>query len=312
MTTPTAPVSAGAGSLSPGQAALVAALGCYTMWGFMPLLFMAQAAHGFTAVEILAHRALWALPMAGVLVWLAKQGGQLKAVLSTPRTLAWLALSTVLICTNWFVYVWATTHHATLEASLGYYLNPLLNVAVGAVLFRERMSRAAIAAVALAAVGVLLQAHALGRLPWISLVLAVSFCAYGVVRKRAPADAQTGLFVECAFLVLPGLAYVAWLQQSGVGHAVDGPAAAALALLNGPATVVPLALFAWAARRMPLSTLGFVQFLAPTIQFGVGVAAGEPLTAERVLSFAFIWAGAAVFGWGAVRRRRAERRAATA
>lgn len=306
MTSPAASGSPGAeGGVSSGQAALLAALGCYTMWGFMPLLFMAQAAQGFTPVEILAHRALWALPIAGALVWLARQGAQLRAVLTTPKTVAWLALSTALICLNWYVYVWATTHQATLEASLGYYLNPLLNVAVGALLFREKMSRAAIAAVALAAVGVALQAAAIGRLPWISIVLALSFCAYGVVRKRVKADAQTGLFVECAFLVLPGLAYVAWLQQSGGGHAADGTVATLLALLNGPATVFPLVLFAWAARRMPLSTLGFVQFLAPTLQFAVGVAAGEPLTALRIASFAFIWAGAAVFAWGAVRRRRA-------
>lgn len=305
MTTPVAAGPSSAGNLSSGQAALVAAVGCYVMWGFMPLLFMAQAAHGFDAVEILAHRALWALPIAGLLVFAAKQGPQLKAVLTAPKTLAWLALSTALICTNWFVYVWATTHQATLEASLGYYLNPLLNVLVGALLFRERLTRIALVAVGLAAVGVALQAVAIGRLPWIALVLAFSFCAYGVVRKRVKADAQTGLFVECAFLVLPGLAYVAWLQQSGGGHAVDGTVPALLALANGPATVIPLVLFAWAARRMPLSTLGFVQFLAPTLQFGIGVAAGEPLTPLRIASFVSIWAGAGVFAWGALKRKRA-------
>lgn len=305
MTNSAASGEPGAEGLSSGQAALLAALGCYTMWGFMPLLFMAQAAQGFDSVEILAHRALWALPIAGVLVWAAKQGGQLKAVLSAPKTLAWLALSTALICTNWLVYVWATTHQATLEASLGYYINPLLNVLVGALLFRERLTVPALVAVGLAAVGVALQTIALGRLPWIALVLAFSFCAYGVVRKRVRADAQTGLFVECAFLVLPGLAWVAWLQQSGAGHALDGTVPTLLALASGPATVFPLVLFAWAARRMPLSTLGFIQFLAPTIQFAVGVATGELLTPLRITSFAFIWAGAGVFAWGALSQRRA-------
>ena len=290
-----------------GRAALLSAFACYTLWGVMPLLFMGQAAVGFDALEILAHRALWAVAVAGLLVWLAKQGGQVAAVFRSPKTLGWLAFSTVLIAINWGIYVWATTHHATLEASLGYYINPLLNMVVGLWLFREKIDRWGWIAIGLAAVGVLFQALALGRPPWISIVLAISFASYGVIRKRVPIEAQAGLLVECLLLVPFGLAWVLWLQHTGVGVAFDSPANTLWALANGPATVLPLALFAWSARRLPLSTIGFIQFLAPTLQFAVGVWAGEALTPLRIVSFGFIWGGAAVFAAAAFFRHRAAR-----
>jgi chloramphenicol-sensitive protein RarD len=282
----------------------MAAVGCYAAWGVLPLLFMALAAQGFTALEIVAHRAVWSLGWAALLGLLASQSRQVWAVLRNPRTMAWLALSTLLIAGNWGVYVWATTHQATLEASLGYYINPLLNMSAGAVLFRERMGRWGKVAIALAAVGVLIQSVALGRPPWISLILAFSFCTYGVIRKRVPVDAQAGLFIECLLLMGPGLAYVGWLEAAGQGHAFGSLPAFAWAMATGPATVVPLALFAWSARRLPLSTLGFIQFLAPTLQFAVGVAAGEAFTPLRAASFLFIWLGAAVFAWAAWSRAR--------
>ena len=291
------------------RAALASAFGCYVLWGLMPLLFMGQHAAGFDAPEILAHRALWAVLVAGLLVWLAGQGGQAAAVFRNPKILGWLAFSTVLIGINWGVYVWATTHQATLEASLGYYINPLLNMVVGLWLFREKIDRFGWVAIGLAAVGVTFQAVALGRPPWISLILAVSFATYGVIRKRVPVDAQAGLLIECLLLAPFGLAWVLWLAHTGAGVGFDSPGHVGWALLNGPATVLPLALFAWSARRLPLSTIGFIQFLAPTLQFAVGVWSGEALTPLRIASFAFIWGGAAVFAAGALLRRRAERRA---
>src|SRR5690606_16584787 len=191
-----------------------------------------------------------------------------------------------------------------LDASLGYYLNPLLNMAAGAWLFRERIDRWGGAAIALAAVGVTLQAVALGHPPWISLVLAFSFAAYGVIRKRVEADAQSGLFVECLILAPLGLIWVLAIQADGSGHFLDSAASVFWLLAAGPATVLPLALFAWAARRMPLSTMGFLQFLAPTLVFVIGVAQGEPFGWLRGVSFAFIWIGAMVFAAGAWRRSR--------
>ena len=291
------------------RAALASAFGCYVMWGFMPLLFMGQGALGFDSLEILAHRALWSVAVAGLLVVLAKQGDQVRAVLTTPKTLGWLVLSTLLIAVNWGLYVWATTHEATLEASLGYYINPLLNMVVGLWLFREKIDRWGWVAIGLAAVGVAFQTAALGRPPWISIVLALSFASYGVIRKRVPIDAQAGLLVECLLLVPFGLAWVLWLQHAGAGVAFDSPVNTLWALANGPATVLPLALFAWSARRLPLSTIGFIQFLAPTLQFAVGVWAGEALTPLRIISFAFIWGGAGVFAAAAFFRHRAAREA---
>jgi len=295
---------------SQARAPFLSALGCYVIWGFMPLLFMGQAAIGFTSLEILSHRALWSVLFAGGLVLLASQSGQVRTALSQPRTLAWLVLATVLIAVNWGVYVWATTHQATLEASLGYYINPLLNMVVGLWLFRERIDRWGWVAIGLAAVGVLFQALALGRPPWISLILAFSFGAYGVIKKRVPVEAQAGLFIECLILLPFGIAYVVWLQASGLGHGFSSLEGFGWALLNGPATVLPLALFAFAARRMPLSTMGFIQFLAPTLQFCVGLATGEHFTVLRGVSFAFIWLGAGVFAAAALMRARAARRAA--
>lgn len=288
------------------------AIACYTLWGVMPLLFMAMAGVGFSAPEILAHRALWSVLFAGVLVLLAGQVGQARRVLASPRVLGWLALSTALIAVNWGVYVWATTTHHTLEASLGYYINPLLNMAAGMVLFRERIDRWGWTAIGLAAVGVVFQTLALGRPPWLSLILALSFAAYGVIRKRVPADAQTGLFVECLLLLPFGAAFVIWAGQMGQTVGFSSPQHLLWAIASGPATVLPLSLFAWSARRLPLSTIGFIQFLAPTLQFAIGVMAGEAMTPLRAVSFAFIWAGAGVFALGAVFRSRAARRAVAA
>ena len=180
---------------------------------------------------------------------------------------------------------------------------------VGLWLFREKIDRWGWVAIGLAAVGVLFQTLALGRPPWISLVLAFSFASYGVIRKRVPIDAQAGLLVECLLLVPFGLAWVLWLQHTGSGVAFNSPVNTAWAMLNGPATVLPLALFAWSARRLPLSTIGFIQFLAPTLQFAVGVWAGEALTPLRVISFVFIWGGAGVFAAAALFRHKAAREA---
>ncbi len=301
MTTASPALAAPAGE---ERAALGAALVCYTLWGFLPLMFMGLAQLGSSALEILAHRTLWSVFWAGLLVVMARQAPEVRRVLTEPRTLLLLAASTALILANWGGYVWATTNQHTLEAALGYYLNPLLNMAAGALLFRERIGRAGKVAIALAAVGVLLQAVAIGRPPWVSLLLAFSFCAYGVIRKRVKADAQTGLFIECLYLTLPGAAYVLWLELSGVGNFTDSLGEAVWLALLGPATVVPLALFAWAARRLNLSTMGFLQFLAPTLQFGVGLWAGESFTPLRALSFVFIWGGVAVFALAAWRRHR--------
>lgn len=287
--------------------ALSAGIGCYLIWGFVPLVFQTIGHMGVSPWEILCHRVIWSLPMAGLLVALAAQGGHLRQALKTPRVFAWLTLSSLLIATNWIVYIWAVNTGHVLESSLGYYITPLVNMAAGALLFRERIDRLGYAAMVLAAIGVAVQAVALGGLPVISIVLALSFGGYGIVRKRVAADAQTGFFVECLVVGLPALAYVLWLERAGQGHFGHQPAATAWLVAAGPITAVPLVLFAWAARRIPLSAMGFLQFLSPTIGFVIGLAEGEAFTPLRALSFVFIWGGAAVFLWGAWKKTRSVR-----
>ena len=284
--------------------AYLAGIACYALWGALPLYFHLLSALGVGSFEMIAHRALWAAPWAGALVLLARQGGQVAAVLRRPQTLGVLALSTLAILANWTIFVVAVDTGHVIEASLGYYINPLMNMAAGALLFRERMDRSGKIAVALAAVGVAIQTAALGRAPTISLGIAISFCIYAILRKRAKAEAQTGLFIECAYLTIPALIYVLHLQASGAGHFGAGARVTILLLLAGPVTVVPLALFAWSARRMPLSAVGFLQFIAPTLQFLLGLGFGESLTPMRALSFGFIWLGVGVFAFGAWRRTR--------
>ncbi|WP_296600124.1 EamA family transporter RarD [Phenylobacterium sp.] len=288
--------------------ALTAGAACYVIWGFVPLVFQAIGAMGVGPWEILAHRILWSIPTALVFVALAKQGDQAMAVVRNPKTLAWLFLSSLLIATNWVVFIWSVTSGRLLEASLGYYINPLVVMAAGALVFRERIDRIGMAAIGLALVGVAIQAVALGHPPWISLILAFSFGGYGVVRKQVAAEAQTGFLVETLLVGGVAAAYIVWLTGHGGGHFGD-PIAAAWLIACGPITAIPLVLFSWAARRIPLSMMGFLQFISPTISFFIGLSQGEPFTPVRALSFAFIWGGAAVFLFGAWRRSRAVMRA---
>ncbi|HEX8571072.1 MAG TPA: EamA family transporter RarD [Caulobacteraceae bacterium] len=290
-----------------GRPALIAGLACYGLWGVAPLAFQAMGREGADAWEIMAHRSMWAVFWAAILVWLARQTPEALRVFRQPRTMLLLAASTGFIAVNWSLFVWAVNNGRTLDTSLGYYINPLLNMAAGAVFFRERIDRIGMLAIAAAAVGVVLQGFALGHLPWISLILGFSFATYGVIRKQISVDAQTGLFVECLYLFLPALGFLLWLHAQGGGHFFDDAGSMFWLAAAGPITVAPLALFAWAARRMPLSTMGFLQFIAPTISFTIGVSQGEPLSALRIASFVFIWSGAAIYAWSALRKLRAGR-----
>lgn len=293
---PSAPVAA--------RGAVIAGVACYTLWGVLPLYLRAVAASGPAPLEVIAHRALWSVPWAGLLAVMAGQGRHCLEVLKTPRTLGLLTVSALLIAGNWTLYVWAVAHGRVLEGSLGYYINPLMNMAAGALLFRERLDWVGWSAIGLTTVGVVAQTVALGHPPYVSLVLALTFTGYGLIRKQVAAEAQTGLFVECLVLAPLALGYILWLGQTGSGHFLTRPSPTILLLLAGPVTVVPLMLFAWAARRLPLSTIGFLQFIGPTIQFLIGVEGGESLTPLRAVSFGFIWAGVAVFAVGAWRKTR--------
>jgi chloramphenicol-sensitive protein RarD len=285
---------------------LGAAVACYLMWGVFPLLFHQMSIRDASPWEIVGWRTVFAAPISAGLVLFAGQGEAFLSIVRTPRLLAMLALSAVLIGVNWTVYVWAVDRGQTLSASLGYFINPLVNAALGAWIFREPISRAGRWALGLATVGVLVQAAALGAPPWVALVLAVSFASYGAVRKRVQADAQVGLLVEC-LLLAPFAIFLLFILSSGAhlkfGQGFD---ITALLLFCGPMTVAPLGLFAVAARRLPLNIVGFIQFLTPTLQFACGLLQGERLTLPSLIAFSFIWTGAAIFAVDLVRRLRRE------
>jgi chloramphenicol-sensitive protein RarD len=285
--------------------ALAAGIACNLIWGLMPVLYIAMYRLGASPWEVVGQRAMWAAPWAVVLVLLSRQGADAMAVLRRPRVLALLALSAVTIGGNWSLYVWAVAARHNLLASLGYYINPLINMAIGGLIFRERINWIGWTAIGLAAVGVVVQTAAIGHLPLVSLVLALSFCAYGVIRRQVAADAQVGLMVECLVLMVPGMAVTWWTRAHGGGLEGSGLGGGLLMMLNGPLTVAPLALFAWTARRLPFSVLGFLQFIGPTLGFVTGLVTGERLSPMGVVSFVFIWAGAAVFALGAWRASRA-------
>jgi len=289
--------------------ALTAGIVCYLIWGIVPLVFQAMGHLGVPSSEILANRTVWAVPVALAFVVAARQGSEVRSAFRNPRVLAWLALSSLLIAGNWSIYIWAVNSGRVLETSLGYYINPLIGMAAGALMFQEKIDRLGYLAMGLAALGVVVQAVAVGGLPVVSLALALSFGGYGIVRKRVAVSAQAGLLVECLLLAGPGLAYVLWLQKSGAGHLGANWPASLWLLSCGPFTAVPLVLFAWAARRIPLSSLAFLQFLGPTTGFVVGVAEGEAFTPLRAASFGFIWAGATVFAYAAWKRMRPELKA---
>jgi chloramphenicol-sensitive protein RarD len=258
-----------------------------------------MAAQGASAIEIVSCRTLWSLPFAAALVYFSGRTPGFTALTKRPRTLALLVLSATLIAINWSVYVWAVAAGRTLSASLGYYVNPLFSLAMGALFFKERVSRSGWIGVGLASVGVAVQALALHAAPWIPIALALSFGGYGVVRKTAATDAQTGLLVECLILAVPAAAMMAVLEAHGQARFGHAPLSSAMLFVSGPATVAPLAAFAFAARRLPLSSVGFLQFITPTLQFLCGLWLGERLAPLSLLAFAFIWAGALAFAWGA-------------
>lgn len=280
---------------SPNSTALGAGIACYAIWGLVPLLFQALGHLAVGAWEILAHRILWAVPTALIIVLAAGLFGGVRSAL-TPKSLGWLTVSALLIATNWVVFIWAANSGQVLATSFGYYMTPLVNIAGGALVFRERISPWRRVAIACALAGVIVQGIALGGLPAVSLALAVAFGVYGIVRKHMAVEALAGTLVECVLLAVPALIYVIWLEVSGLGHFRVAPATTAWLIVVGPGTAIPLALFAWAARRIPLTVMAFLQFLTPTLSMCIGLAEGEVLNGLRLASFALVWLGMLVFG----------------
>jgi len=303
------------GAPAPSQtpSGLPQALGAYLIWGFLPLyLILVKTVPPF---EFVGWRIIWTLPLCLAIIAMRGQFAEIRAALSDPRTALMLMASAVLIGINWFVYIWAITKGHVYAASLGYYLNPLLNVLLGTALLGERLSRPQWLAVAIAASAVaLLAAGALTTL-WISLALAFSFGLYGIVRKQLNVGALPGLTIESAILLIPagGIAFAYAASDAGTSFGTDW-VMSLLIMFSGVVTAVPLLMFAIAARRMEYSTLGFVQYLAPTIVFLLGLTVfGEQLNLAQLGSFVLIWTAVVIFAgdmW--LRARRARRASATA
>jgi len=281
------------------RSGLAYAVGAFGLWGLSPL-YWRLLAH-VPAPEILMHRIAWsALFLA---FFLRGRWPALRAAAATPKTAAALLASTALIGLNWFLYIKAIEDHRVLDTSLGYYINPLVSVALGVVVLGERMRGPQAAAAALAAGGVLWVVKAHGSLPWLSLTLAFTFALYGLLRKVSRADALVGLAFETFVLTVPSVLGLAWLGAHGRAPA---DARTWLLLAGGAGmTAVPLLWFVEAARRLDLKTMGFLQFLSPTLQFLIAVIAfGEPLSRERLLSFVLIWAAVALYCADAALRAR--------
>ena len=292
------------------RAGFLLGIGAYALWGVMPLYFKALAR--VSATEIVAHRIIWSLIFLAVLATLSRRWSTIRTAFATPRVLMILVVTALLIGVNWLLFIYAVVSNHVLEASLGYYLNPLVNVLLGVVLLKERLTAGQIFATFLAAAGVAVLAAGAGSALWISLTLAGTFALYGFVRKVAPVDSLEGLSIETTLLAPLALGYLFWLERSGTlaFGALDLSTDLLLAL-GGAATATPLLMFTAAARRLPYSTLGFLQYIAPSLQFLLAVLAfGEPLTTSHIICFAAIWTALAIFtldGWRSAARARAAR-----
>ena len=273
------------------------ALSADLFWGVQPL-FMKLVAH-IPAAEVVAHRVLWSLPIAGIVLLILGRTADVKAALRSPRTLAMAALTATIITVNWGIYVWAIAVDRAVETALGYYINPLVSVVLGAVGRGEKLKPLQMVAVGLAALAVVLLTVEAGGLPWVSLALALSFAAYGFLRKTLPIGPSQGFFLEVLILALPALAYVLWLQANGAGHfSAALPGDLTLLLLCGPVTATPLLLYAFGAKLLRLSTIGIMQYIGPTLILLMAVFVfGEPFGGVRAVAFMLIWAALVLYTW---------------
>ncbi|MEM9529421.1 MAG: EamA family transporter RarD [Pseudomonadota bacterium] len=284
---------------------LSAAVAAYLLWGLMPAYFFVMKS--VPALEMLAHRIFWAVPVGLLIVLVRRQWGEFRALLTQPKNLGWLTLSATCIAVNWLVYIWAVQREQVFQASLGYYINPLLYVVIGVLFLGERLRRPQLIAIILAAIGVAVLTVSGGQVPWLATGLAISFTIYGVIRSQVAVGAMPGLLVETLVLLPAALLWLGWLAgQDELFFAHAGPGITVGLVAAGAITVLPLLAFAVAARRLPLSTIGVLQFMAPTLQFLLGVAFGEPLTPAHVICFVLIWVGVALFAWDTWRAQRSQ------
>jgi chloramphenicol-sensitive protein RarD len=271
------------------------AAAAYVMWGLFPLYW--HALEGVPALELIMHRIIWSCLLLGLVLVVTKQGRTLARLASAPKVLGIYSVAAVLVSVNWFTYVWAVNEGFVVETSLGYFINPLISVLFGVVLLRERLRPGQWVAVGMAGSGVAYLTLVYGQLPWIALTLAVTFALYGLVKKLAPLNSVQGLALETGLLSLPAVAYVAFFAGAPGGALLNSSATTVALLVGaGVATTAPLLLFASASRRIPLVWIGLLQYIAPTIQFALGILVfHETMTAERLVGFSAVWLALAIF-----------------
>ncbi|WP_235890782.1 EamA family transporter RarD [Pararhizobium mangrovi] len=282
------------------------AFGAYFIWGLMP--FYMKALDDISPIEIVAHRVIWSVPIGLAILVVLGRTADLRAALRSPRSIGLGALTAALIATNWSVYIYAIVAGHAVQAALGYYINPLFNVVLGLVFLGERLTRRQALAVTLAAAGVALLAYRLGGLPWISLVLPLSFGCYGILRKTLPIGPAQGFTLEVILMTPLAIALVAWYVARGEDHfgfaTGDFDGETALMLLAGPLTAAPLVLFASGAKRLRYATIGLMQYLTPTMIFLIAIFVfREPFDRIQLAAFVLIWIALAIYSSTLVRRR---------
>jgi chloramphenicol-sensitive protein RarD len=282
---------------------LLYGIGAYGLWGVLPIYW--KAVQAVPSTEIVAHRTVWSLVFVALLLMSKGQWSWLGPALKNPKTLLIVFAAGTVLGINWLTYIWGVNAGFVIETSLGYFINPLVNVLLGVLFFRERMRPWQWAAIGLAAVGVLYLTVNYGSLPWIALVLAFTFGFYGLLKKKTPLNSLEGLSLETGLLAIPALGYLFFLESSGAGaFAHTGLTVSLLLVFTGVATGLPLLLFAAAARRIPLSTMGLLQYMAPTIQLFLGVFLyGEPFSPVRLIGFSFIWLALLIYSAEGLRQR---------
>jgi chloramphenicol-sensitive protein RarD len=280
------------------------ALTAYLLWGFLPI-YMKAVAH-ISPAEVIAHRIGWSLPLAGIVLIVLGRTQDIRAALRSPRMLAMAALTASLITVNWGTYVWAIGAGHSLDAALGYFINPLFSIFLGAVFLKEKLQPLQIAAIALAALAVAILALDSGGIPWVALTLAVSWGFYALLRKTLPLGPNQGFFLEVLILSGPALLYILYLEFGGQGHLYrTGLADTTLLLGCGVITAVPLMIYANGAKLLKLSTIGIMQYIAPTMIFLIAVFVfHEPFGTARMIAFPLIWAGLFLYSWSMLKGSR--------
>ncbi len=288
------------------------AIGAYTMWGIAPIYF--KAISDVSPLEILSHRVIWSFFLLALLLHIGRRWRSVIDVFKSKKKMAYLLSTSVIIAANWLIFIWAVNANHMLDASLGYYINPLINVVLGMIFLGERLRKMQWFAVALAACGVIVQLVAFGSVPVVAIALAFSFGFYGLLRKKVSLDAQTGLFIETLVLLPAAAVYLLWFANSPTSNMAENPLNLNILLIAaGVITTLPLLCFTGAATRLKLSTLGFFQYIGPSLMFLLAVLVyGEAFTSDKAITFAFIWGALLVFSFDGLKTNKQTRNSALA